>query len=210
MENTADKNCKCVCLTATHVFPLCRPDAAEGQHPSQADDLVLVSLFVCLSNHCPRPCTVQARRCRTSTSQPSRQTNVCQFACLCVCLSNHHPCPCTVQARRCRRLTSRPSRQPQCVGAVRTWTSCTSLVHASSVMRSSRGSHWRAQYSRSLDWESRAHLPMCMKAEPVSFMTMTPSIIKEVPAKEEIGNNGFVCCFNMFHFSSNVYKRSEF
>ena len=172
MENTADKNCKCVCLTATHVFPLCRPDAAEGQHPSQADDLVLVSLFVCLSNHCPRPCTVQARRCR--------------------------------------RLTSRPSRQPQCVGAVRTWTSCTSPVHASSVMRSSRGSHWRAQYSRSLDWESRAHLPMCMKAEPVSFMTMTPSIIKEVPAKEEIGNNGFVCCFNMFHFSSNVYKRSEF
>lgn len=41
--------CLSVCLTTANVLALCMQDDAEGQHPSQADDLMFVSLPVCVS-----------------------------------------------------------------------------------------------------------------------------------------------------------------
>ena len=135
------------------------------------------NLYVCLS----ASLSVYLSVCRLYVCLP---VCLCLLpTCLCVCLrsvclsanlyipaanlsvSNHHPRRCTVQARRCRRSTSRPSRRPRCAGAARTWTSCTSPAHASSVMRNSGNSRWRGQCSRSLDWEPREQPLMCSRAD---------------------------------------------
>ena len=173
--------CRLVCVSDVNLSGCLSADLSVCLLPACLCVCLPACLYVCLPT-CLCVCLpVCLSVCRLYVCLP---VCLCLLpTCLCVCLrsvclsaylyipaanlsvSNHQPRRCTVQARRCRRSTSRPSRRPRCAGAARTWTSCTSPAHASSVMRNSGNSRWRGQCSRSLDWEPREQPPMCSRAD---------------------------------------------